>query len=57
VDEAGLPDGIWVLFPSNTPLEFGYGLVEAGCNTLQNFMDIGLIEELKSIRSIRTNCP
>jgi hypothetical protein len=48
-----LPDGIWVLFPKKTPVEMAYSLVEAGHNTLQNFMKDGLQEKLQSLRETR----
>jgi hypothetical protein len=54
-DKDGLPDGIWVLFPPNTPVELALGLVEAGHSTLENFMSAGLQEKLESLRKTRQN--
>jgi hypothetical protein len=35
VDENGIPDGIWVLFPPKTRAEMACSLVEAGHSTLR----------------------
>lgn len=58
VDKAELPDdGLWLVFPSDTPIERGIASVEAGYNTLKNFIEAGLFEELENICKTKQNSP
>jgi hypothetical protein len=57
VDEAELPDGLWVVFPKTMPAELAYGFMEAGHYVMRTFINSGVIERLKILRQSMRNPP
>jgi hypothetical protein len=57
VDGDELLDGLWVVFPPTMPAELAYSFMEAGHETMREFIESGIIDRLKILHKDSQNRP
>ena len=56
-DKDELPDGFWIVFPPEMPVELASGFVEAGHETMRKFIESGIIDRLRIIHEYNRDHP
>jgi hypothetical protein len=56
-DKDELTDGFWLVFPPEMPIELAHSFMEAGYETMERFIDSGIIGRLKTLHDYEKTHP